>query len=514
MAKTIMIQGTGSGVGKSVLCAAFCRIFFQDGLRVAPFKSQNMSLNSFVTRDGLEMARSQVVQAEAAGIEPSADMNPLLLKPNSDTGCQVIVNGKVIGDYSASQYGSYQRDIWGAIQESFHRLALHHDLIVIEGAGSPAEVNLKDRDFVNMRTAEMAGAPVILAADIDRGGAFASIVGTLELLDSHERSRIKGFIINKFRGDVSLLTPGLDFLYKRTGIPVLGVVPFFRDVYLQEEDGVPLENYAELGVRNSTASSKAEVGIAVIHLPHISNFTDFDALAAEPGVSVRYIRSTAELNGADVVVIPGSKNTIGDLLYLRETGMEQRIKTFAAGGGMVAGICGGYQMLGRKIHDPHRVDGSVREADGIGLLPIDTVMEKEKQTAQVSAKSLAADFWEGNDDVRAYEIHMGRTELLDGARPAFRVHENGSCREDGAVSSHNRVWGTYLHGVFDSDGFRKSFLDNIRKRKGLEISGGNSYDRMKQEGFEKLAAIVRRNIDMKKVYEILHLQQTARSTRS
>jgi adenosylcobyric acid synthase len=504
MAKAIMIQGTGSGVGKSVLCAAICRIFFQDGLRTAPFKSQNMSLNSFVTREGLEMARSQVVQAEAAGVEPSADMNPLLLKPNSDTGCQVILNGKVIGDYTAAQYGSYQRDIWPAIQRSYHRLALDNDVVVIEGAGSPAEVNLKDRDFVNMRTAEMADAPVILAADIDRGGVFASIIGTLELLEPHERARIKGFIINKFRGDVSLLTPGLDFLFARTGVPVLGVVPFFRDVYIQEEDGVPLETRAECGVRSAELEPESMISIVVVHLPHISNFTDFDALAAEPGVRVRYVRSRSELNGADVVIIPGTKNTIGDLLYLRETGMEQRIRDYARAGGMVIGVCGGYQMLGSRISDPFRVDGSVPEAEGMGLLPVATVMEAEKQTVQVTARALAPAFGECAA-VRGYEIHMGRTERLDGAFPAFRVLAGEGERDDGAVSHDRRVWGTYLHGVFDGDEFRESFLDGIRKQKGLDARGAGSYDRLKQEGFDKLAAIVRSSLEMKKVYEILEM---------
>ena len=504
MAKSIMIQGTGSGVGKSVLCAALCRIFFQDGLRAAPFKSQNMSLNSFVTKDGLEMARSQVVQAEAAGIEPSADMNPLLLKPNSDTGCQVVLKGKVIGDYTAAEYGTYQREVWGAIQECHGRLSRDHDVIVIEGAGSPAEVNLKDRDFVNMRTAEMADAPVLLAADIDRGGVFASLVGTLELLEPRERARIKGFIINKFRGDISLLVPGLDFLHNRTGIPVLGVVPYFRDVYIQEEDGVPLEASAEFGARSAELRSKSEIEVVVIHLPHISNFTDFDALAAEPDVRVRYIHSPSELNDADVLIVPGSKNTIGDLLYLRETGMEQRIKEFAANGGMVAGICGGYQMLGTAIRDPFMVDGFIREAEGMGLLPVTTVMEKEKQTVQVAAKSFASNLWAGDVDVKGYEIHMGRTTRSEGTRPAFHVHNDGGTREDGAVSSDPRAWGTYLHGVFDSDGFRKSFLDGIRRRKGIETTAAGSYDRLKQEGFDKLAAIVRSNLNMKKVYDILH----------
>jgi adenosylcobyric acid synthase len=511
MTKAIMIQGTGSGVGKSVLCAALCRIFFQDGLRVAPFKSQNMSLNSFVTKDGLELARSQVVQAEAAGIEPEAAMNPILLKPNSDTGCQVILKGKVVGNYSAAAYGSYVHEAWNAVQECYRSLSQRYDVIVIEGAGSPAEVNLKDRDIVNMRTAELADAPVLLAADIDKGGVFASLIGTLELLEPHERRRIKGFIINKFRGDVSLLTPGLDFLHKRTGIPVLGVVPYFKDVYIQEEDGQALEQGADPGMRNAASGIKSEirnpksaVDIAVIHLPHISNFTDFDPLAVEPGVSVRYVRTLPELDGADVIVIPGSKNTISDLLYLRKSGMEKKIKEFAGAGGMVAGICGGYQMLGMRISDPHRVDGLVGEAEGMGLLPVLTVMEKEKQTVQTAAKSLGTDFWEGDLDVRGYEIHMGTTERLEGTKPAFSVWDSGrGFRFDGATAAGHRVWGTYLHGVFDSDGFRKSFLNNLRTQKGTGPSPTGSYELLKQEGFDKLADIVRTSLDMEKIYALI-----------
>ena len=494
-----MIQGTGSGVGKSVLCAALCRIFFQDGLRVAPFKSQNMSLNSWVTREGLEMARSQVVQAEAAGIDPSADMNPLLLKPSSDTGCQVILNGKVIGDHTAAEYGRYQRDIWPSVCRSYQRLAASHDVVVIEGAGSPAEVNLKDRDFVNMRTAEMAGASVVLAADIDRGGVFASIIGTLELLEPDERARIKGVVINKFRGELSLLIPGLDFLRARTGVPVLGVVPFFRDVYIQEEDGVPLEN-TNFEIRNS----KFDIDVVVLHLPHISNFTDFDALAAEPGVRVRYVRAGQELAGADAVIIPGSKNTIGDLLHLRETGMEKKVLAFAADGGMVVGICGGYQMLGRKIRDPFGVDGPVTKAEGMGLLPVTTIMEREKQTILVSGVSLTAEFWETGSPVRGYEIHMGRTDLHDG-RPAFRVTDNVGAREDGAVSREFRAWGTYLHGIFDSDAFRQDFLNRLRRYKGLPAGGTSSYERLKQEGYDRLAAIVRSSLDMASLRRIIGL---------
>lgn len=490
-----MIQGTGSGVGKSVLCAALCRIFYQDGLGVAPFKSQNMSLNSYVTRDGLEMARSQVVQAEAACIEPSVDMNPILLKPSSDTACQVILQGRVAGNYSADAYGRYVHDAWAAVCDSYQRLARQYEVILIEGAGSPAEVNLKDRDIVNMRTAEMAQAPVLLAADIDKGGVFASLIGTLELLEPHERLRIKGFLINKFRGDVSLLAPGIDFLEKRTGIPVLGVIPYF-DIYIQEEDGVVLENGASLGI-------KSAIDIVVLHLPHISNFTDLDALAAEPGVQVRYTREPAELTGADVVVIPGSKNTISDLLYLRENRLEQGIRDYAAAGGMVIGICGGYQMLGLSINDPYMIDGDVREADGMGLLPVTTVMQKEKQTVQVEARTLASDLWDSNIELRGYEIHMGRTKKKPGVLPAFQVRYADESREDGAQSRDLRVWGTYLHGLFDSDAFRKSFLNGVRLHKGMAASPVSSYGQLKQDGFEKLAATVRASLDMQKIHAIL-----------
>ena len=504
MTRSLMIQGTGSGVGKSVLCAALCRIFYQDGLRVAPFKSQNMSLNSFVTRDGLEMARSQVVQAEAAGIEPSVDMNPILLKPSSDTACQVILQGKVAGNYSADAYGRYVHDAWTAVCDSYQRLARQYDVILIEGAGSPAEVNLKDRDIVNKRTAEMAHAPVLLAADIDKGGVFASLVGTLELLEPHERARIKGFLINKFRGDVSLLAPGIDFLENRTTIPVLGVIPYFKDIYIQEEDGVVLERQCGMRIADcGIGKSESLIDVVVVHLPHISNFTDLDALAAEPGVQVRYTREASALNGADVVVIPGSKNTIGDLLYLRETGLERGIKAFAAAGGMVIGICGGYQMLGLAINDPFLIDGDVREADGMGLLPVTTVMQKEKQTVQVTARTLASALWDGNIDVRGYEIHMGRTKKETGVLPAFQVRYADESREDGAQSQDLRVWGTYLHGLFDSDAFRKSFLNGIRQHKGITLSAVGSYEQLKQDGFDKLAALVRASLDMQKLHAIL-----------
>ena len=502
-----MVQGTGSGVGKSILCAALCRIFFQDGVRVAPFKTQNMSLNSCVTRDGLEMARSQVVQAEAACIEPAVEMNPILLKPNSDTGCQVVLNGRVIGDYSAVDYGRYQRELWTSVVESYRSLSSRYDVIVIEGAGSPAEVNLKDRDIVNMRTARMADAPVLLVADIDRGGVFASLVGTVELLEPPERKRIKGFIINKFRGDLSLLAPGLDFLAARTGTPVLGVVPYYRDVHIQEEDGMALGEQgarARTGTTGPSIKQRHDIDIAVVHLPHIANFTDFAPLIAESGVQVRYISSPAEVDGADALILPGSKSTIADLHWLRSSGLERAIRDYGADQGMVVGICGGYQMLGLKITDSLGVDGSPSIAEGIGLLPIETEMEPLKQTLQVVARPLASSFWEAAHEVTGYEIHMGRTDRHSGVKAAFRIETGeGECREDGAIAPGSRVWGSYLHGLFESDGFRKSFLDGMRRRKGLEESAAASYDRLKQEGYDRLADIVRQSLDMDKIYELI-----------
>ena len=504
-----MIQGTGSGVGKSILCAALCRIFFQDGVRVAPFKTQNMSLNSCVTRDGREMARSQVVQAEAAGIEPVVEMNPILLKPHSETGCQVIVKGKVIGDYSAVEYGRYQHDIWASVEESYRSLSNRYDVIVIEGAGSPAEVNLKDRDIVNMRTAQMADAPVLLVADIDRGGVFASLVGTVELLDPPERKRIKGLIINKFRGDLSLLAPGLDFLAARTGTPVLGVVPYYRDVHIQEEDGMALGEQgtrAWTGTTGPSIKHRHDIDIAVLHLPHIANFTDFDPLAAEPGVQVRYISSPAEVDGADALILPGSKSTIADLHWLRSAGLETAIKDYAADQGMVVGICGGYQMLGLKISDSLGVDGSPSTAEGIGLLPIETEMAPLKQTLQVVGRPLASSFWESAHEVKGYEIHLGRTERHRDVGAAFQIATGaGGRREDGAIAAGIRVWGSYLHGLFESDGFRKSFLDGMRRRKGVGQSAAASYERLKQEGFDRLADIVRQSLDMEKIYELIRI---------
>ncbi len=403
-AKTLMIQGTSSSVGKSILVTALCRIFAQDGYRVAPFKSQNMALNSFVTAEGGEMGRSQVVQAEAAGVAPTVDMNPVLLKPEADTFCQVIVRGKVARKLHAGEYRRYSPCLLGVVEDSLERLRSAYDIVVIEGAGSPAEINLKDREIVNMRIARMAHAPVLLAGDIDRGGVFASLIGTLELLDKDEKDYVKGFIINKFRGDLKLLQPGLDFLEERTSKPVLGVVPYMRDIQIAQEDSVYLDERTE-------DQSPHDLDIAIIRFPHISNYDDFDPLEEES--RVRYITRPEEMGSPHLVILPGTKSTLSDLRYLRETGLADEVLRQAGAGTPVVGICGGYQMLGKGILDPQKVESSGGGALGLGLLDIETTSAAEKATSQVRAR-VSADrgLLAGMRglEVVGYEIHMGQTK--------------------------------------------------------------------------------------------------------
>ncbi len=381
-AKTVMFQGTSSNVGKSVLAAAFCRIFYQDGYRVAPFKAQNMALNSFVTKDGGEMGRAQVVQAQAAGIEPDVIMNPVLLKPTGNSCSQVIVLGKPVGNLSAQEYHlKYNTTALDVVQNSLERLSWENEIVVIEGAGSPAEVNLKDRDIVNMRVAKLADAPVFLVADIDRGGALAAVVGTLELLYPDERPYVKGIVINKFRGDIKLLQPALDFLEEKTGVPVLGVVPYYTDFSIPEEDSVVLEER-----QNLSAGNAEKLDIAVLSIPRISNFTDFDPLAAEPDVNLRYVQDAAGLGAPNLIILPGSKNTSEDLQFLWETGLAREVVRLAGAGTAVMGICGGYQMLGRMIHDPDQTESSRGSVPGLGLLDIETTFLAEKVTLQVKGR--------------------------------------------------------------------------------------------------------------------------------
>ena len=488
MAKTIMIQGTMSGAGKSLLCAALCRILKQDGLRAAPFKSQNMALNSYVTRDGLEMGRAQVMQAQAAGVEPDVRMNPILLKPCSETGSQVIVHGEVLGQMSAADYFRYKPRLIPEILDAYNSLAREFDVIVIEGAGSPAEINLKKNDIVNMGLARLVDAPVLLAGDIDRGGVFAQLYGTAALLEAEERERIKGLIINKFRGDAEILRPGLTMLEEKTGLPVLGVVPYLR-IDVDDEDSLApsLER---------TAPHKP-LDAAVIRLPRISNFTDFAPLEAHPMIGVRYVRRPGELGGPDLLILPGTKSTMDDLLWLRQSGLETAVQRLAASGTPVLGICGGYQMLGRTLSDPEGTEGDRPQTlRGLGLLPVDTVFETQKVRTRVRGTILAPSFAGARAD--GYEIHTGRT-TVQGA--AFCRLDNGQF--DGCVSGN--TYGTYLHGLFDTGDATDALARLLCEKKGLDCAEAAPLDRKTylDRQYDLLADGVRASLDMEAVYRIM-----------
>jgi len=505
MARAIMVQGTGSNVGKSIIVTALCRIFRQDGYRVAPFKSQNMALNSFVTASGGEMGRAQVLQAQACGLAPQVEMNPVLLKPTGNVASQVIVLGKPVGNMSARDYHlNKNMELLRVIEETLAKLHREYEIIVIEGAGSPAEVNLRDRDIANMRIAKMAGAPVLLAADIDRGGALASVVGTLALLEPEDVQLVQGIIINKFRGDISLLEPALAFLKQRTGKPVLGVLPYLR-LNLPAEDSVCLEDDDRTG--------PAEIEIAVVYLPRISNFTDFDPLALEPGVRVRYVREGDRLGEPDLIIIPGTKNTTEDLLYLYETGHAAAIRRAAARGVPVCGLCGGYQMLGRTLYDPEHTESTRDELPGLSLLDSVTTFAADKVLAQAGGRVCAGGALPGQfagQEVAGYEIHMGRTVLGPEAKPFLEVTRRSGqpasgC--DGAVASTGLVWGTYFHGLFDNDRFRAGLLGWLRRRRGLdELAGQGLPTRaLLEQELDRLAAESRACLDMKAIYGLLGL---------
>lgn len=502
-AKAIQICGTGSGVGKSLITAGLCRIFLQDGFKVAPFKAQNMSLNSFVTCESREIGRAQAMQAAACGIEPSADMNPVLLKPTSDKGSQVIVRGRPVGNMTAVEYAGYKKMARKEVLRSFNRLKKGFEVIVIEGAGSPAEVNLKSHDIVNMKMAEAAGAPVILVGDIDKGGVFAWLVGTLELLSADERRRIKGIVINKFRGDKRLLKPGIGFLEKKTGIKVLGVIPYFcpKDISIPEEDSACLEPKKRLW--RDKARVKNLLDIAVIQLPRISNFTDFGSLAAEPDVRLRYVAAPLDLGSADVIIIPGTKNTVSDLAWLKQSGLAQRITSSinSGNGAMLVGICGGYQMMGEAIYDTNGIESVKARASGLGVLPIATYFGREKILDLVKAKELNSGL-----EVRGYEIHHGRTRALGPVSHVFKVFRRQGKKAadfDGTIGRDGRVWGTYIHGIFDADAFRRGFLNRLRLKKGLSaLPQRVIFDQDKE--FDKLAGLLRKNMNIELVYKILN----------
>lgn len=515
MAKVIMIQGTMSSAGKSFLTAGLCRIFKQDGYRVAPFKSQNMALNSYITAAGLEMGRAQVMQAEAAGIFPEVSMNPVLLKPTSHMGSQLIVNGKVRGNFAAAEYFKMKKSLIPDIEKAYGDLASRFDIIVVEGAGSPAEINLRKNDIVNMGLAEILDAPVLLAGDIDRGGVFAQLYGTAALLTEQERKRIKAFIINKFRGDKEILKPGLSMLYDRIPIPVAGVVPYM-EVDLDDEDSLAdrLNRSGSVsGKGTDKAGNPAFAKISVLRLPRISNFTDFNALERLPGISLNYVTRPEELGGADLVILPGTKNTMGDLKWIRQNGLEAAVLKLASEGAVIFGVCGGYQMLGESLCDPFGVEeGGILE--GMGLLPVKTEFLPEKTRTRMDGNALAF----GGAAVSGYEIHMGNTIKHGGS--AFSVLRgtgesaepgiaggNAKGKEDGCVFQD--VYGTYLHGVFDTESMQRAVWNLLAEKNGVETGqwetfDGFSVDDYKEKQYDLLADILRENLDMEMIYRILN----------
>lgn len=491
----IMFQGTGSNAGKSVLTAAMCRILHQDGYDVAPFKAQNMSLNSFVTRQGGEMGRAQVVQAQACRLEPDVCMNPILLKPNSDTGSQVILKGKVCGSMHFSEYTDRRQTMFEVVKESYDSLAAKHQVIVLEGAGSPAEINLKDRDIVNMNMARYADAPVLLVGDIDRGGVFASFVGTMELLCESERRQVAGFVINRFRGDQSFLTSALEYTLRHTGKPVLGIVPYLAQLGLPEEDSVSFKS----GGFRQEMTAVDRVDVAVIDLPHISNFTDFDALSIEPDVHLRIVRSADELGKPDALILPGSKNVLSDLDYLRHGGFAERIASLASNDCCeIVGICGGFQLLGRRISDPHAVESDGISRPGLGLLPIETVLAPQKITVQTRARHIPS-----RRELVGYEIHHGCTNALDDSLEI--IVRNSEDEMLGGSVHQGRVWGTYLHGVFDGDEFRRFFVDGLRRRRGWSAEGRILVRYNLEPALDRLADVVRKAFDIKAIYRRIGL---------
>ncbi len=492
-ARSLMFQGTCSNAGKSVLTAAMCRILFQEGVAVAPFKSQNMALNSFVTFDGREMGRAQVVQAQACRLDPDVRMNPVLLKPSSDTGSQVIVNGRAVGTMQVAEYVRYKPQAFAAAKAAYDSLAAEFDVVVLEGAGSPAEVNLKSHDIVNMNMARYAGAPVLLVGDIDRGGVFASFVGTMECLTAWERGLLAGFIVNKFRGDARLLADALTFTLRRTGRPVYGVVPYLTGLGLPEEDSLGFRN----GSYHDRRAAEGCVKIAVVDLPHISNFTDLDPFKLEPDVRLQVARAPADLDGADAVIIPGSKNVMADLPALTARGLGEKIVALAGAGVPVVGICGGFQILGREVRDPHGLEGPVGgAAQGLGLLPATNTLEREKTLTRTTALHVASGL-----TVRGYEIHHGQF--------AGEGWEPGIVRADGetvgVASADGAIWGTYLHGIFDDDEFRRWFIDRLRERRGLQPLGKPVAVYDLEQAFDRLAAAVRESIDLKGVLRLVGL---------
>jgi len=488
----LMIQGTHSDAGKSAIVTALCRIFVQDGYKTAPFKSQNMALNSYITADGKEIGRAQGVQAEAAGIVATTDMNPILIKPTGNYQSQIVVHGK---PYKNMKAGEYREDFFQQgltlIRESYQKLASGYERIVIEGAGSPAEINLNDRELVNMRVARITNAPVILVGDIEKGGVFASLVGTLQLLEPEDRKRVIGVIINKFRGDVSLLEPGLTWFEDYTGVPVLGVVPYIDDLLIEAEDSIVLNSYS------SKFDGSKELDIVVIRHPMISNFTDMDPFFEEEDCQVRYVKRVEEVGQPDLLILPGSKNTIEDMMYLHKSGLANKILDLAQKDTMIVGICGGYQMLGASINDRYQVESSYTTVEGLGLIPMKTVMRQHKTT--ITSEGMAS-FGDKHIPVTGYEIHMGESSFTENCHHFITLSD----RKEGTISQDRRLMGTYFHGIFHNDGFRETVLNDIRLKKGLApIHNRASFAQKREKGFDLLAQVVREHIQLEKIYELI-----------
>lgn len=489
-AQSIMIQGTHSDAGKSVVSTALCRIFSNQGYKTAPFKSQNMALNSYITLDGKEIGRAQGVQAEAARTIATTDMNPILIKPSRDYEAQIVVHGK---PYKNMQASAYRQEFFEQgltlVKEAYERLEDEFERIVIEGAGSPAEINLNDRELVNMRVAHMTDSPVILVGDIERGGVFASLVGTLQLIEPEDRERVIGVIINKFRGDVSLLEPGLEWFSTYTGVPVLGVIPY-TNVKVDAEDSVALKLYS------TERNEEKEIDIAVIQFPKISNFTDIDPFVSEEDCHVRLVSSKEQLQQPDILILPGSKNTIEDLLFLKQTGLFEEIQRLSKNGKTVIfGICGGYQMLGTTVEDPEGIESTVEIQSGLGLLPIYTKMSQEKKTT-LSIGTIETK--EENHSVEGYEIHMGVTTFLKPCTPLIMLEDS----TDGAISDDKHVIGTYFHGIFDNDSYRAEIINQVRKEKGLEVRKNRpSFKSQREEAYDQLALHVKANINLSLIEE-------------
>ncbi len=500
LAKTIMVQGTASNVGKSIVTTALCRILKRRGLRVAPFKAQNMANNSYVTVEGGEIGRAQAVQALASGILPLQCMNPILLKPGSDRTSQVVVMGKPAYTLSAKEYQNKKIDLLSVVEKSLDHLRSKFDVVVIEGAGSPAEINMKEKDIVNMRVAKMVQAPVILVGDIDKGGVFAQIIGTYELLDPDEKKLIKTFLINKFRGDKEILTPGIQWIEQRIGKPCLGVIPMIKNLEIDEEDGVVLEEFQ----KNSSRLSSTKLLIQVIRFPRISNFTDFEALAREEDVELQYIEKPDRHCLPDVLILPGTKTTIDDLQFLRSAGFEGYIHRCVKAGVTILGICGGYQMLGDTIEDPQHMESSELSIEGLRLLRMKTIFKQEKTTVQIKAIHLESQY-----PIEGYEIHMGHSIHNNDNLPFCRVIKRQGVNVDDLDGSYkvlageqSQILGTYIHGLFDNDGFRRYFLNQIRKTVGME-SVETHNQKNSENVYDVLADIFEEHIDMKILSEIL-----------